>query len=82
MRRPPELDQPKRTAIINQIEDIIAGGESHAVTINWQRSIGWILNYKVKNFTPRETPQYGAITEHLWLEDNYDQIPTRTGNEY
>ena len=77
-----ELDRTKRIVTIAQIEDMIAQGEGHTVTINWQRRIGWILNYKVKNYTPRETPQYGAITEHLWLEDNYDQIPPRTGNEY
>jgi peptide/nickel transport system substrate-binding protein len=76
------LDKTERAVILNQIEDIIAQGEGHAVPVNWQRRIGWVLNYKVKNYNTRETPQYGAFTEHLWLEDNYDQIPLRTGNEW
>ena len=82
LKQATELDRTKRIVTIAEIEDIIAQGEGHTVTINWQRRIGWILNYKVKNYTPRETPQYGAITEHLWIEDNYDQIPPRTGTEY
>ena len=64
-----ESDPVKRKELIKQAEEILRQGYDHSLQYYWRGSPAWIVSSKVKNFVPRQTVQYGHITEHLWLEE-------------
>ncbi len=63
-----EADPVKRKELVREAEEILRQGYDHSLQYYWRGSPAWIVSSEVKNFVPRQTVQYGHITEHLWLE--------------
>jgi peptide/nickel transport system substrate-binding protein len=63
-----ETDPVKRKALVAEAEEILRQGYDHSLQYYWVASAAWAVNSRVKNVLPRETVQYGHLTEHIWLE--------------
>ena len=63
-----EFDREKRSALIQQIEDILLTEDTPWVGLYWQRYL-WPVNNKIQNFRAPPSGQVGFKHEHLWLKE-------------